>query len=171
MRMDRNAFLSAYDFVNNLSEIELESIFRKFGEERYSHRIAHYLVEARKREPIATTAQLSQIIIQALPLRSQHKRTHPATRVFQSLRIAVNRELEALRIGLIKAISLLNKGGRIGVISFHSLEDRIVKHTFRDYSSRGILKKITKSPVIPGELENKENTRSRSAKLRVVEKG
>ncbi|MBP7088278.1 MAG: 16S rRNA (cytosine(1402)-N(4))-methyltransferase RsmH [Candidatus Omnitrophica bacterium] len=170
MRMDKNSFLSAYDFINNLSEIELESIFRKFGEERYSRKIAHYLVEARKDEPIMTTAQLSQIIMQAVPFASQYQKIHPATRVFQSLRIAVNRELESLKTGLIKAISFLARGGRVGVISFHSLEDRIVKHTFREYASRGELKIITKTPLVATDLERKENPRSRSAKLRVAER-
>jgi len=170
MRMDKNSFLSAYDFVNNLSEMELENIFRKFGEERYSRKIAHSLVEARKEEPIMTTAQLSQIIMQAVPFRNQYHRIHPATRVFQSLRIAVNRELESLKTGLIKAISFLAKGGRIGVISFHSLEDRIVKHTFREYASRSMLKIITKTPLVATDLEKKENSRSRSAKLRIAER-
>jgi 16S rRNA (cytosine1402-N4)-methyltransferase len=170
MRMDRDYFLSAYDLINNLSENELGSIFRKFGEERYSRRIAHYLVQERKDEPISTTTQLADIVKDAVPLKNRYQRIHPATRIFQSLRIAVNRELEALETGLNKAISFLNKGGRIGVISFHSLEDRIVKHTFKSYASSGSLKIITKKPIIPGDNEKEENPASRSAKLRVAEK-
>lgn len=170
MRMDENSLFCAYDLVNNLSETELGNIFKKFGEERYSRRIAHSLVETRKINPIATTTQLAQIIMHSVPVRSHYNRTHPATRIFQSLRIAVNRELETLESGLVKAILSLNKGGRIAVISFHSLEDRIVKHTFRSYASQGILKIITKKPLLPTDLEKDENLPSRSAKLRVAEK-
>ncbi len=170
MRMDRDAFLSAYDLVNNLSEIELGSIFKKFGEERYYRRIAHLLVEERRHEPIYTTTQLAQIVMRGIPRQRQYDRIHPATRIFQSLRIAVNRELEALSQGINKAISFLNKGGRIAVISFHSLEDRIVKHTFREYAHRDQLKIVTKKPLVPSDSEKEENFASRSAKLRVAEK-
>jgi 16S rRNA (cytosine1402-N4)-methyltransferase len=170
MRMDNNSFLSAYDLVNNLSEIELSDIFRKFGEERYARRIAHLLVEARRREPLSTTNQLVQIILRAVPSRTLRYKIHPATRTFQALRIAVNRELEVLKTGIEKAVSLLDKGGRIGVISFHSLEDRIVKHTLKNFSTQGILKIITKKPLTPTELEVEENASSRSAKLRIAEK-
>jgi len=170
MRMDRDAFLSAYDLINNLSKTELGSIFRKFGEERYYKRIAHFLVEARKNEPISTTLRLAQIIMDSVPASNRYRKIHPATRIFQSLRIAVNRELEALGVGLKRAIPFLNKGGRIAVISFHSLEDRIVKHTFRDYYSQGTLNILTKKPIPPTDLEKNENSPSRSAKLRVAEK-
>lgn len=170
MRMDRDSFLSAYDLVNNLSEGELENIFRKFGEERYSRKIAHLLAEARKREPIVTTTQLSQIVAENLFPRRHFYKIHPATKIFQSLRIAVNRELEVLEVGLSKAIHLLSKGGRVAVVSFHSLEDRITKHTFKEYASKGLLKIITKKPILPSELEKEENISSRSAKLRVAEK-
>lgn len=170
MRMDRNAFLSAYDLINNLGKEELENIFRKFGEERYSHRIAQFIVEKRKREPIATTGELTQVILSAVPFRSYKSRRHPATRIFQALRIAVNRELESLQAGISKAIVHLNKGGRVGCISFHSLEDRIVKYAFRDASHSGDLKIITKKPVIPSGEEKEENFSSRSGKLRVAEK-
>ena len=170
MRMDRNSFLSAYDLVNNLSEKELGNIFRKFGEERYYRRVAYTIAKERKKEPIATTTGLTKIILRSIPAKSQYSRIHPATRIFQALRIVVNRELEALETALGKAIMLLNKGGRIGVISFHSLEDRIVKHTFRKHASEGILKVITKKPLIPSLEEKTENSPSRSAKFRVAEK-
>jgi len=170
MRMDRNSFLSAYDLVNNLSEKELGNIFRKFGEERYYRRIACAIVKERKKEPISTTTGLTKIILRNLPAKSQYSRIHPATRIFQALRIAVNRELEVLATALDKAIMLLNKGGRIGVISFHSLEDRIVKHTFRRHASEGTLSIITKKPLVPSLEEKTENSSSRSAKFRVGEK-
>ncbi len=170
MRMDKDSFLSAYDLVNNLSEVELESIFKKFGEERYSRRVAHFLVEVRKDKPISTTTQLAELIIRCIPGKARGGRIHPATRIFQALRIAVNRELEAVEASLVQAISRLRAGGRIGVISFHSLEDRIVKHLYKKCSSKDILKIITKKPFIPTEEERNENPPSRSAKLRVAEK-
>ena len=170
MRMDRDSFLSAYDLVNNLSEVELGNIFKKFGEERYSRRVAHFLVEVRKDKPISTTTQLAELIIRCTPGKARGGRIHPATRIFQALRIAVNRELEAIEASLAQAISHLRVGGRIGVISFHSLEDRIVKHLYKKCSSKDILKIITKKPFIPTEEERNENPPSRSAKLRVAEK-
>lgn len=170
MRMDRNSFVCAYDLVNNLSENELVNIFRKFGEERYAGRIAHAIVGNRRNQPISTTLHLAEIISRAVPAKSRRYRIHPATRVFQALRIVVNRELEALNKGVDVAIRFLNKGGRVGVISFHSLEDRIVKHTFRDFSHQGILQIITKKPLLPGEEEIEANNASRSAKFRVTEK-
>ncbi|MDD5415294.1 MAG: 16S rRNA (cytosine(1402)-N(4))-methyltransferase RsmH, partial [Smithellaceae bacterium] len=170
MRMDRASFISACDLVNNLSEFELENIFKKFGEERYSRRIAGALVEKRKKEPISTTTQLTQVILSAMPQSAFKYRIHPATRIFQALRIAVNRELEVLKTGLDKAVGLLNAGGRVDVISFHSLGDRIVKHTFKEYDSNGLLKIVTKKPITPGKEELGENIASRSVKLRVAEK-
>jgi len=170
MRMDRDTFLSAYDLVNNLSEIELASIFKKFGEERYSNCIAHNIVEERKKNPINTTSDLSSIILKSIPYKAKFSNIHPATRVFLALRIATNRELESLDIALKKAIYFLNRGGRILVISFHSLEDRIVKNVFRYFQKEGNAKIITKKPVLPQEDEVIENPRSRSAKLRVIEK-
>ncbi len=170
MRMDKNAFVSAYDLVNNLSERELANIFRKFGEERHYRKVANFLVRARKNKPIATTAELTNIITDAIGTRYRDLKIHPATRVFQSLRIAVNRELTALEEGLKKAIPFLSAGARIAVISFHSLEDRIVKHTFRDYAQEDILKIITKKPLLPDDEEIRENPASRSAKLRIAEK-
>ncbi|MBU1121598.1 MAG: 16S rRNA (cytosine(1402)-N(4))-methyltransferase RsmH [Candidatus Omnitrophica bacterium] len=170
MRMDRKYFLSAYDLVNNLSEEELIHIFRKYGEERYSRRIAYFIVNERKISPISSTTQLTQLVTKAVGARSHRSRIHPATRIFQALRIAVNRELEVLEKALSQSISLLNKGGRIGVISFHSLEDRIVKHAFKSAASLGVLKILTKKPLTPTENEIDENSASRSAKLRVAEK-
>ena len=170
MRMDRDSFLSAYDLVNNLSEVELGNIFKKFGEERYSRRVAHFLVEARRGKVISTTSQLRDLIIQATPGKARGGRIHPATRIFQALRIAVNRELEAIETALSCAVSRLSSGGKIGVISFHSLEDRIVKHLYKDYFAKNILKIINKKPLIPSEEEREENRPSRSAKLRVAEK-
>lgn len=170
MRMDRDSFVSAYDLVNNLSEVELVSIFRKFGEERFAGRIARHMVEARRKDPVATTTQLADIILRAVPGSSRKYKIHPATRVFQALRIAVNRELEVLRPALEKAVSRLNPGGSIAVISFHSLEDRIVKRAFRDFAAAGMIEIVTRKPVVPGEEEMRENSASRSAKLRVVRK-
>ncbi|MBD3263982.1 MAG: 16S rRNA (cytosine(1402)-N(4))-methyltransferase RsmH, partial [Candidatus Omnitrophica bacterium] len=148
MRMNRDSFLSAYDLVNNLSERELCNIFKKFGEERYSHRIARRLVEERKKEPVGTTSRLVQIVLASVPAKSKYGRIHPATRIFQALRIVVNRELESLETGIMKAVSFLRREGRMGVISFHSLEDRIVKHTFKSFASEGVVKIVTKKPVI-----------------------
>ncbi len=170
MRMDRSSFVSAYDLVNYLSENELALIFKKFGEEKFSRRIAHKLVEKRKSYPIMSTSQLSDLILEAIPRKYLRYRIHPATRVFQALRIAVNRELDALSAGLKKAIEHLSPGGRIAVISFHSLEDRIVKYTFREYVQQGALTLVYKKPLRPSPEELVENISSRSAKLRVAER-
>jgi len=169
MRMDKRSFLCAYDIVNYLSEYELNAIFKKFGEERFSRRIAHLVVEKRRCEPISTTSQLKDVVLEAVPRRHYSFR-HPATKIFQALRIVVNRELESLGMGIKKAVEHLSCKGRIGVIAFHSLEDRIVKHTFRDLSLRGVIKLVNKKPFIPKTEELKENISSRSAKLRVAEK-
>lgn len=170
MRMDRNSFISAYDLVNNLDEEELSNLIKDFGEERFHNRIARFLARERQTHPISTTAELSDIVVRAIPYRYRHYRIHPATRTFQAVRIAVNRELEILETALMKAVDLLNKRGRICVISFHSLEDRIVKFTFRSLAAKGILKIITAKPLIPQDAEIKRNPSSRSAKLRAAEK-
>lgn len=170
MRFDENDFVKAFDLVNNLSQRELVEIFKKFGQERYSRRIARRLVEERKDSPISTTLQLAGIIEKSVPPKSRFGRIHPATRVFQALRIAVNRELDSLEAALPEAIALLKKGARIAVISFHSLEDRIVKHTFRDFASKNILSIITKKPLVPDQAEITLNRPSRPAKLRIAEK-
>ena len=169
MRMDRAGYISAYDLVNNLTKDELALIIRNFGQERWYNRIAEKLVYTRKNNPITTTVQLSKIVLGAIPYRKGYWRIHPATRTFQALRIAVNRELEALSEGLTKAIELINKKGRIVVISFHSLEDRIVKHTFRSLAHEKKIKIITKKPLKANEEEIMQNPRSRSACLRAAE--
>jgi len=170
MRMDKNSFLCAYDLINHLSEPELVMIFKKFGEEKFSKRIAHLVVKKRRYIPITTTTQLSSLVLEAVPKKTIRYRIHPATRIFQALRIVVNRELDSLEIGLKKAVERLSQGGRIGVIAFHSLEDRIVKHTFRDFALRGKLRIISKVPLVPSYGEVKENISSRSAKLRIAER-
>ncbi|MCD6228825.1 MAG: 16S rRNA (cytosine(1402)-N(4))-methyltransferase [Candidatus Omnitrophota bacterium] len=170
MRMDRESFLCAYDLVNNLSEKELAIIFERFGQERYSRRIAHFLVEERKKSPLSTTGQLRDTILRAIPKRYTSHRIHPATKIFQALRIVVNRELDCLKEGVEKAICRLSRGGRIVVISFHSLEDRIVKNTFKKFSASKVLNILTKKPLVPTSEELAENIRSRSAKLRAAER-
>jgi 16S rRNA (cytosine1402-N4)-methyltransferase len=172
MRLDRDNYISAYDLVNNLNEDEISHLLKSFGQERWHRRIARFIVEERQRSPISTTAQLSTLVVRAIPARFRqgHWRIHPATRTFQAVRIAVNRELEALEDVLEKATGLLGKGGRICVISFHSLEDRIVKLAFRKASAEGKLGILTNKPlgVCPAEAEL--NPRSRSAKFRAAEK-
>jgi 16S rRNA (cytosine1402-N4)-methyltransferase len=170
MRMDRSSFISAYDLINNLTENEISSILKTFGQERWHKRIAKYLVRERSFQPIATTGQLTSIVLKALPYTSRYSRIHPATRTFQAFRIAVNRELESLEEGLEKSIEYLNVGGRNTVISFHSLEDRIVKNTFRKFSNEGRAKLIYAKPQRPQDKEVKSNPRARSAKLRTIEK-
>jgi len=172
MRLDRNSYISAYDLVNNLNEEELSTLLWNFGQERWHNRIAHYLVEERQKHPIATTAQLADIVYKAIPYRQRFKnfRIHPATRTFQAVRIAVNRELEGLGLAVNKAVGFLNKGGRICVISFHSLEDRIIKFGFRQLSEAGEVGIITPKPLVPSESEVASNPASRSAKLRVAER-
>ncbi|MFH0827854.1 MAG: 16S rRNA (cytosine(1402)-N(4))-methyltransferase RsmH, partial [Candidatus Omnitrophota bacterium] len=172
MRMDRNSYICAYDLVNNLNEEELAHLLKAFGQERWHNRIARILVQERLRHPITTTGELSRIVLSAIPPRFKrfHYRIHPATRTFQAVRIAVNRELESLETAINKAIGLLNPGGRICVISFHSLEDRVVKFTFKKFALEGAIKIITAKPLTPKESEIKDNPRSRSAKFRVAEK-
>lgn len=185
MRMDRSSGESAADLVNTLSEAELNRIIAEYGEERWSKRIASFIVAARQRHPIETTLELVDVIKGAIPKAKWEERLHPATRTFQALRIAVNDELGSLERGLDALLKLLKKGGRGAVISFHSLEDRIVKESFRDASSgctcpKGLpgcvcgrvpqFKVITRKPVRAGDEEVAANPRSRSARLRVVEK-
>lgn len=170
MRLDRNSYISAYDLVNNLNEEELSDLLWVFGEERWHNRIARYLVSERQKHPITTTQELSSIVVRAIPHKYRHYRIHPATRTFQAVRIAVNRELETLEAAIKKAIGFLAENARICVISFHSLEDRIIKLNFRDFASREILKIITPKPLVPAEAEINNNPSSRSAKLRVAER-
>ncbi len=170
MRMDKYAQITAFDLVNNLSEEEIANLIYTFGQERYSRRIAARIVSQRARHVITTTQQLADIVMESLPVKERYKKIHPATRTFMALRIAVNRELEVLQTGLTQAIELLKPGGRICVISFHSLEDRIVKHEFKAQAGKGCLKIITKKPLVPTDEEIENNRKSRSAKLRVAEK-
>ncbi len=171
MRLDRDSYISAYDLVNNLNEEEISSLLWNFGQERWHNRIAHLLVEERERQPIATTVQLANIVMRAMPkrYRYRHYRIHPATRTFLGMRIAVNRELETLETAINKTIEFLNKQGRICVISFHSLEDRIVKLSFRKAAQEGKIKIITPKPLTTTITEIETNPSSRSAKLRVAQ--
>lgn len=169
MRMDKTSYILAYDLVNNLTEKEISDILWSFGQERWHNRIAKYLVRERGRHPISTTNQLKEIVLRAIPYKfSGHQRIHPATRTFQALRIAVNRELEALSEALEHIPEFLKKGAVVCVISFHSLEDRLVKHNFRENAHRGIYRLITKKPLAPTDEEIKENPRARSAKMRAA---
>jgi 16S rRNA (cytosine1402-N4)-methyltransferase len=185
MRMDDSSGETAAFLVNQLAEQSLAQIIREYGEERWAVRIAAHIVQARQESPIETTLQLADIIKGAIPRAKWEERLHPATRTFQALRIAVNDELGSLEKGLKAAINMLNRGGRIAVISFHSLEDRIVKNIFREAATGCIcpkqvpvcvcgrvpqLKKVTGKPILPGSEEVHSNPRSRSAKLRVAEK-
>ncbi|OHB10184.1 MAG: 16S rRNA (cytosine(1402)-N(4))-methyltransferase [Candidatus Zambryskibacteria bacterium RIFCSPLOWO2_12_FULL_45_14] len=163
MRMSREG-ITAAEILNSWSERALELILRGFGEERNSRKIAHAIVERRRVKPFATTFDLVEVV------GKRRGKTHPATKTFQALRIATNEELTALEVGLKKAFESLRPGGRLVVISFHSLEDRVVKNFFRESIEEKIAKQITKKPIMPSEEEIGRNPRSRSAKLRVVEK-
>ncbi|OGZ29822.1 MAG: 16S rRNA (cytosine(1402)-N(4))-methyltransferase [Candidatus Niyogibacteria bacterium RIFCSPLOWO2_01_FULL_45_48] len=160
--------LTAARIVNSWSESDLTEIFREYGEERYAPRIAGAIVKERKRSRIMKTAELAKIILEAVPKAYQKQRIHPATRTFQALRIAVNDELGALENGLREAWSVLEIGGRLAVISFHSLEDRIVKNFFRNKKKEGLGEILTKKPIVPDMEEARQNPRSRSSKLRAL---
>jgi 16S rRNA (cytosine1402-N4)-methyltransferase len=172
MRMDQSSATTAADLVNTLSEKELADIIFRYGEERWARRIASFIVDWRKKAPVTTTGQLVEIIKAAIPARARRTGPHPARRTFMALRIAVNDELTGVEAGLRAGISLLKQGGRIVVISFHSLEDRIVKSVFREYGwhSRNEIHILTKKPIVPEAAEIEANPRSRSAKLRAAEK-
>jgi 16S rRNA (cytosine1402-N4)-methyltransferase len=167
MRMDRRQRLSAWDVVNRYPGRELERILREFGEERLSRKIARAITTRRQKKPIDTCSELSAIVEDVYGGRG---RFHPATRTFQALRIEVNRELDQLRSGLVAASRLLKSKGRLCVISYHSLEDRIVKHFLAESSRDGLFRIITKKPLIPSADEIRSNPSSRSAKLRGAEK-
>jgi 16S rRNA (cytosine1402-N4)-methyltransferase len=167
MRMNRSQTITAAELISRLSQDELADVFYNYGEERQARRIARFIVEARLVQPVNTTLQLAEIVRQAIPVKYQPKKIHPATLVFQALRIAVNRELDNLAKVLAEAPTLLTPGGRICIITFHSLEDRMVKQAFAKNASLHVL---TKKPVLPSEEEIYANPRSRSAKLRVAEK-
>ncbi|HIE47408.1 TPA: 16S rRNA (cytosine(1402)-N(4))-methyltransferase RsmH [Candidatus Bipolaricaulota bacterium] len=166
MRMDPCQDLTAAELVNRLPEPELARILWEYGEERYARRIARAIVRARDKAPIRTTGELAHLVARCYP-PGKH-RIHPATRTFQALRIAVNDELTALREGLAQAVPLLAPGGVVCVISFHSLEDRIVKHLFRARAATGRLELLTKKPLRPSAEEVASNPRARSAKLRAA---
>ncbi|WP_422444208.1 16S rRNA (cytosine(1402)-N(4))-methyltransferase RsmH [Thermoanaerobacterium sp. DL9XJH110] len=185
MRMDRRLTTTAKDVINQMPQKELKKIIREYGEEPWAGRIAEFICERRKKEIIETTGQLVEIIKDAIPARARRKGPHPARRTFQALRIYVNDELNLLRSSIIDAAGLLNPGGRICVITFHSLEDRIVKNTFKELATdcicpkdvpictcnkRKVLKILTSKPVYPSKEEIQKNLRARSAKLRAAEK-
>ena len=172
MRLDRTSYISAYDLVNNLNENEISHLLWTFGQERWHNRIAHLLIEERRNEPIATTKQLANLVMRAIPhrYRKSYYRIHPATRTFQAVRIAVNRELEILENAIRKAVAILGKQARICVISFHSLEDRAIKHTFRALKADGLIDIITAKPLVPGSAELEVNPSCRSSKFRVAER-
>lgn len=170
MRMDRDSPLTAADLVNSLPPDKLEDILRRFGEEYEARRIVQRIVEVRSKHPIQTTLELADIVKRAVHPRRARQRLHPATKTFQALRIAVNAELESIEKALPKAVARLKAGGRIAVISFHSLEDRIVKNFLRDEAKAGRLRIITKKVLRPSRIEVKSNPSSRSARLRAAEK-
>ena len=172
MRMDQSSGRTAADLVNSLPESELADLIYQYGEERFSRRIARAIVQARLDHLFRTTRELVAVITDAVPAAYRNGRIHCATRTFQALRIAVNREIETLEVALRGMVGILRPGGRIAVISFHSLEDRIVKHTFRALSTGddARLKVLTKKPQLPTDEERRSNSRARSAKLRVAER-
>lgn len=168
MRMDPGLKLSAADLVNRLREEELSAIIKDLGEERFYRRIARAIVERRREKKIETTEDLASVVYRAVGGR--RGKLDPATRTFQAIRIAVNDELKALQEGLEQIIDRLNPDGRIAVIAFHSLEDRIVKNKFKEYSAMGLVRILTKKPVRPTDAEVADNPRSRSGRLRVAER-
>ncbi len=183
MRMDQSASLTAHDIVNTYSLDEISKIISKYGEDPFAYKIAKKIVEARNIKPINTTFELVDVIKSALPQKILNKKGHPAKQTFQALRIAVNDELQVFEKSVLQAIDITNIGGRIVVITFHSLEDRICKHTFKEFSEIKVpknlpvvinelapLKLITKSPILPSEEELEFNNRAHSAKLRIAEK-
>ncbi len=179
MRMDTTSSITAKDVVNSMSEKDLGAIFRDFGEEKLWRRVAHAIVEARRKKHLETTGELKDVVNKVLPFNGG--KINPATKIFQAIRIYINKELETIEGSLKKAIDILAPGGKIGVLSFHSLEDRIVKNVFRDASKplknlhgkivrEAIIKTLTKKPIIPSMIEMRKNRRARSAKLRFAVK-
>jgi 16S rRNA (cytosine1402-N4)-methyltransferase len=169
MRMDRSQGPTAAQLLRDVDEQELADLIFQYGEERFSRRIARAIVHARRETPLVTTGQLAQIVRRAVP-RKGYQRIDPATRTFQAVRIWVNRELDGLETFLGEAAKRLLAGARLAVISFHSLEDRIVKHAFRALESAAALRIVTKRPLVPSEAEVEANPRARSAKLRAIER-
>jgi 16S rRNA (cytosine1402-N4)-methyltransferase len=185
MRMDQDAPLTAYDIVNEWDEEELARIIWEYGEEKFSRRIARQIVQRRRHAPVRTTGELVELIKEAIPAAARRSGPHPAKRTFQAIRIAVNDELDAFREAVVDAIDLLRPQGRVSVITFHSLEDRICKQVFQDFAkgctcppsfpvctcgNQASVKIITRKPILPSEAELTANPRARSAKLRVAEK-
>jgi 16S rRNA (cytosine1402-N4)-methyltransferase len=174
MRMDykNEKLYTAAEVLNTFDEEDIANIIFKYGEERLSRRIAKNIIEFREKEKLDRTKQLEDIVFHSYPKHQRHGRAHPATRTFQALRIFVNRELEVLENTLQELFDILAPGGTLAVISFHSLEDRIAKHKFREIfqTDKKIAKILTKKPIYPSEEEIAENSRSRSAKLRIIQK-
>ena len=185
MRMDRRQVMTARDIVNGYSEMDLYRVIRDYGEDKFAKNIARHIAKERGRRPIETTGELTEIIRHAIPMKYQKKGGHPAKRTFQAIRIELNRELEVLSESLDDMIDILNSGGRLCIITFHSLEDRIVKSAFRKNENPctcpkdfpvcvcGKISKgrvITRKPILPGEAEISENSRAKSAKLRIFER-
>ena len=185
MRMDKRQTLTARDIVNDYPESALYQVIRDYGEEQFAKNIAKHIVQARQKGPIETTGQLNELISAAIPAKIQKKGGHPSKRTFQALRIECNRELEVLKNSIDGLIGLLNPGGRICIITFHSLEDRIVKTAFRrnenpctcppDFpvcvcGKKPVGRVVTRKPILPTEKEMEKNPRSKSAKLRIFEK-
>ena len=185
MRMDHETQISAYDIVNNFAQGELEKIIRIYGEEKMAGRIARTITQKRQLKPIETTTKLAAIVASSMPAKLKWQKIHPATRTFQAIRIAVNNELDNIKPAIIDATRALKPGGRLCVISFHSLEDRLVKNEFRNLvgncvcpkdipycicQKKAELKIITKKALMPSDAEIENNPRARSAKLRVAER-
>jgi len=185
MRMDQQSPITAYDVVNEWDEEEIANLIWEYGEEKFSRRIARQITLHREKSPIRTTGELVEIIKEAIPAAARRTGPHPAKRTFQAIRIAVNDELNAFREAVVDAIDLLNPGGRVSVITFHSLEDRICKQVFQEYAKgctcppsfpictcgkQPVVNIVTRKPIVPGEAELAANPRARSAKLRVAEK-
>jgi 16S rRNA (cytosine1402-N4)-methyltransferase len=185
MRMDRKLKLSAYDIVNSFAQKDLEKIIRDFGEEKMAGRISRAISQKRHLSPIKTTVELAAIVAAAMPAKFRHQKIHPATRTFQAIRIAVNQELDNIKPAISAAVDVLTRGSRIGIISFHSLEDRLVKNEFRSLTGRctcprdipvcichreAKLKVLTRKALIALPAETENNPRARSAKLRVAER-
>ncbi len=185
MRMDKRAEFSAYDVINTYSEMELKRVIKDYGEENWAARIAKLIVERRKIAPIKTTFELVDVIKSAIPKKMRDENQHPAKRTFQAIRIEVNRELDVIDKTLLTAVDMMNKGGVLAVITFHSLEDRIVKNVFKKLQntctcppefpvcvckSKQVAEVLTKKPILPDEIEVRKNPRARSAKLRAVRK-
>lgn len=185
MRMNQDALYNAYELVNTMSKQDLYQVIKMYGEEKWAKRIAEFIIKEREIKPIKTTYELVEVIKKAIPQGARKEGPHPAKRTFQAIRIAVNKELEIIEPTIQDSVLKLKQGGRLCIITFHSLEDRIVKHTFRQLENpctcskdlpvcicgkKPVVKVITRKPILPSVEEIEKNPRSRSAKLRIVEK-